>query len=208
MIDPTPLYKIAPIFAVALISPGPDFMMISTMALSRGRMAAILAALGITLGSLVYVALCLFGLSILLTKMHGVLMLVRVCGSAYLIYLAVQLWRASFKTQSSWESPVSAPSTRNPFLVGFITNMTNPKAIAFFTSIFTLTLPPDANLATQATIVLMMAFMPIVWFGIVACVLSSPRMRGVYMRFSHWIDRLAGTCLGFFGVRLLLSTQD
>lgn len=210
MIDPAPILKIVPIFALALIAPGPDFMMISSMALSRGRAAGMLAATGIAASVLVYTVLCMFGLGIVFASMQWLITAIRLCGGVYLVYLGVHLWRASLKPQSG-EAEVDVSrsgNSRNPFVIGFFTNMTNPKAMAFFTSIFALTLPPDASHATQAAMVLVMMLMPVLWFGIVTFGLSAPSTRKVYMKWSRWIDRVSGTFLAFFGLRLMFSGRD
>lgn len=204
MIDFIPIVKIIPIFAVALAAPGPDFMMISSMALSRGRVAGILASAGIAVGVLVYTVLSMFGMDVIFSKMQWLITVVRIGGGLYLVYLGIQLWRASLKNPVVEGQAVLAKK-KNPFVIGFLTNMTNPKAIAFFTSIFALTLPHDASWATKGAIIAVMGAMPIVWFGIVVFGLSSPPMRKLYLRWSQWIDRVAGTLLAFFGVRLLLS---
>ena len=208
MIDYIPLLKIAPIFAAALISPGPDFILITSLALSRGRAAGVWASVGIALGSLVWAMLCVFGLGLLFGKLQGLMIAVRVCGGLYLLYLGYQLWKASLKPQTAEVQEVTVDKQRNPFVVGFVTNMTNPKALAFFTSIFAVTLPNDASVATQGAILVMMGILPVLWFSLVSFCLSAPAMQKVYLRWSKWIDRVAGTFLAFFGARLLLSIKN
>jgi threonine/homoserine/homoserine lactone efflux protein len=70
-----------------------------------------------------------------------------------------------------------------------------------------LTLPPDANAETRAAIILVTAGMPVFWFSFVTLGLSTPVMRRAYMRCSRWIDRVAGTFLALFGLRLMFSGQ-
>lgn len=212
MIDPLPLLKIAPVFAVALISPGPDFMMITSMALSRGRMAGLLASFGIASGTALYASLSVLGLGVVFTHLHLLSVVVRLAGGLYLLYLAVLLWKESFRSTAGDErdqKDVPAVKTgKNPYVTGFVTNMTNPKAVAFFTSIFAFVLPADVSAGTQMALVSTVFVMAFTWFSFVVLVLSAPTMRRLYQKISHWIDRVAGTCLGFFGVRLILSTQD
>ena len=184
-------------------------MMISSVALSRGRMAGVMAACGIAVGVLVFVTLCMFGLGLVFAKMQWLMMAIKLCGGAYLIYLGYQLWKASLQPQTDSDMPVlSEKKQRHPFVLGFLTNMTNPKALAFFTSIFAVALPQDASFETQAASVTMMGVMPVLWFGFVSFCLSTPAMRKVYMRCSRWIDRVAGTFLAFFGARLLMSFKN
>jgi len=208
MIDCVPILKIIPIFTLALISPGPDFMLISSLALSRGRMAGILAAAGITMGNMIYIGLCMFGIGLLIAKLHWLAMTIRICGGAYLVYLGIQLWRASLVSkQEGGETVIPSDRKRNPFTVGLLTNLTNTKAMAFFTSIFAVTLSQDTNMPTQMVMVAAMLAVSFGWFSLVAVGLSSSSMRKVYMCWSKWIDRVSGTFLTLFGLRLMLSGQ-
>jgi threonine efflux protein len=209
MIDLVPLLKIIPIFTLALMSPGPDFMAVSSMALSRGRAAGCLAALGIALGTTIYTLLSVFGLGIVFSHLHWLMIAVRVSGGCYLVYLGYQLWKGSLQPQSG--DTVALPGAmkkRNPFMVGFLTNITNPKCLAFFASIFALTLPSNASGATQAAIVVLVGTMAAVWFGIVTLALSTPTMRKLYLRWSRWIDRVTGTFLAVFGLKLIFSGRN
>ena len=54
------------IWLAAVVSPGPNFLVVSRLALSRSRRSAIGATVGITVGSLIYAALTMFGLSVLI----------------------------------------------------------------------------------------------------------------------------------------------
>jgi RhtB (resistance to homoserine/threonine) family protein len=207
MVDFAPLLKVMPIFAVALISPGPDFMLVSTMALSRGRFAGILGAAGIATGSLIYIVLCMFGMGFVFAKMHWLVTFIRIAGGLYLVYLGIHLWKASLGKRNEQIQVITSRKGRNPFMAGFLTNITNPKALAFFTSVFALTLSPDTGLPTQALTIAGMFAMAFTWFGIVALGLSTPAVRQVYTRWSRWIDRLSGTFLTFFGLRLMFSEK-
>lgn len=56
------------IWLAAVVSPGPNFLVVSRLALSRSRLSAIGATLGIAVGSLTYAALTLFGLGVLILR--------------------------------------------------------------------------------------------------------------------------------------------
>ncbi len=210
MIDPQPLLKIAPLFALALIVPGPDFLMMTSMTFMHGRTAGCLAAIGIACGNTIYASLSVLGLGVIFTHVHWLAVLVRICGGLYLAYLGFLLWKESFQATETGVSfdTAEARQRKNPFLVGFMTNMTNPKAMAFFTSIFAVALPTDAGQTTQLALIGMITIMSLIWFGFVAVTFSAAAFRKTYLRWSRWIDRIAGTCLGLFGMRLLLSTKD
>lgn len=206
-IDFAALIKIVPIFTLAMISPGPDFVLISSMALSRGHKAAMQAAAGIAVGVMVYVALTLWGFSLVVHMIGDWIWIVRVLGGLYLIYLGYQLWCASLQQQPEHPAATETISKRqnHPFWTGFVTNMTNPKAFAFFTSIFAVALDEPANLATQLTVTVVLMLMPFLWFTAVGYCLSAPPMQQAYRRWSKWIDRAAGTFLALFGLKMLFA---
>src|SRR5450631_4421345 len=82
------------IWLAAVISPGPNFLVVSRLALSRSRRSAIGAAFGIAVGSLIYAGLTMFGLSVLILRFAWLGDSIRIVGGAYLVWLGVQAWRA------------------------------------------------------------------------------------------------------------------
>jgi threonine efflux protein len=82
------------IWLAAVVSPGPNFLVVSRLALSRSRGSAIGAALGIAVGSLIYAALTMFGLSVLILRFAWLGDTIRIVGGAYLVWLGIQARRA------------------------------------------------------------------------------------------------------------------
>jgi RhtB (resistance to homoserine/threonine) family protein len=204
MIEFLPLLKIAPIFLLALASPGPDFVFVSSQALSRGRGAGLLGAAGITFGITLYVALSVWGLAALFDRFLWLAMVVKLMGGCYLVYIGYSLWKSSATPLQSDRPQTKAPG-RKAFLMGILTSLTNPKSIAFFSSIFALILTPNTSFATQVVIVAGCSAMALGWFAFVALLLSTPHLKGPYGRSKIFIDRAAGTVIGFFGLTLLAS---
>ncbi len=44
-----------------------------------------------------------------------------------------------------------------------------------------------------------------VWYAVVVLALTNSRVRARYQNFRHWLDRLAGTALAIFGIRLITA---
>src|SRR5689334_2648501 len=82
------------IWLAAVVSPGPNFLVVSRLALARSRRLAIGATFGIALGSLIYAALTMFGLSALILRFAWLGDTLRIVGGAYLVWLGIQVWRA------------------------------------------------------------------------------------------------------------------
>jgi threonine efflux protein len=206
------LFKILSIFLLALISPGPDFMIVSSMSLNRGRGDGILAAAGIASVIALYTLVSLTGLSALFAHYLWMMMAIKLAGGLYLLYLAALLWRGSLQpAQTSAQTPAEVPTAvkkKSAYLAGALTSLTNPKAIAFFASIFAFALTPDTNLATKLSIGAAVPLITFLWFSFVAFGLSKGKVRARYQRWQRVIDRVTGTVLGFFGLKLILSAHE
>src|SRR5690606_21975708 len=70
------------------ISPGPSMLYLISRTLVQGRRAGIIALLGINCGSLFHICMMGVGLSIVLFAIPFVFGLIKICGAAYLLYLA------------------------------------------------------------------------------------------------------------------------
>lgn len=119
---------------VTVMSPGPGVVMTLTNTLRFGLKEAIGGILGIATGTLIVATLSATGLGILLTTSTAAFMVMKVIGSGYLLYLAFKLWRAplpNFKVTDTTNK-----GARRLFLQGFSLQLTNPKAIFFFLSVF------------------------------------------------------------------------
>lgn len=196
------------VWAIAVISPGPDFVATVHLAVSRSRREGILAGLGVTSGIALWIIASMAGLSVLFAQVSWLVNLFRLLGALYLLYLGVRtLWSAyrphpSEKMQGSEPQPDKRGSS---WRIGFLTNVGNPKALAFFGSIFAILLPAHPPLWFQCVCVLLMLGMAAAWFSAVACLFSfGPVARG-YQRLKRWLDLLTGGLFVALGLRLALS---
>src|SRR5262249_21124116 len=83
---------IAAVF-IGAVSPGPSFVLVSRIAVSRSRRAGLAAALGIGAGSVTFATLTLFGLNALLMQVEWLYLALKVAGGLYLIYIGIRIWR-------------------------------------------------------------------------------------------------------------------
>ena len=210
MIDFLPFLKVLPVYGIMLMVPGPDFLMVSSMSLSRGRFAGLQGAAGISTGFFFYTALSLWGLGYIFERVLWLSLAIKILGGLYLCYLGLLLWRASFQQQTvvTPQDEAVTGKGKNAYIMGLLTNFTNPKVMIFFASVFALALTSDANVATKTVTSLLCAMTAMVWFGFVAMVLSVPRLRVHYQRWSCVIDRLAGSIFIIFGLKLVFSGKS
>ncbi|MCY1384874.1 homoserine/Threonine efflux protein [compost metagenome] len=88
---------------------------------------------------------------------------------------------------------------------GYLVSMTNPKALAFYGSIFAVMVPAHAPVWFYAAIVVIAALVSGTWYCAMALLFSSPGVRGGFMRFKAVFETLMGSFLVVMGGKLLLT---
>jgi len=89
MQEASALLSLAAVFAVALVSPGPDVALVVRTALHQGQRAGLLSALGLACGILLHGTLVLSGVALLLSRTEWLFELVQVGGALYLGWLGI-----------------------------------------------------------------------------------------------------------------------
>lgn len=201
---------IAAVHIAALITPGPDFFFVSQTAVSRSRAEAMRGVLGITAGIMVWVSVALLGLHILLAKFPWLHQMILFCGGSYLSWMGVKILHSVFVHHGHAVIPASliaksVPRHQNTFVRGLFTNLSNPKALIFFGSIFSGFIIDDISSNGRWIIFTMITITTFLWFAIVAFIFSLPTMTRGYQRAARWIDSTAGTLFIAFGMNLLLG---
>lgn len=112
---------------VLYLTPGADLMFTLASGITGGPRAGMAAAAGISMGVLVHVATAALGLAVLLITYPTAYAAIKYLGAAYLLFLAIQSWRAdgNFKTGRG------STKMRHAFRRGFLTNILNPKVALF-----------------------------------------------------------------------------
>ncbi len=117
----------------ALITPGPDFFLVSQTAISRSRKEAVLVVLGICIGAMLWSLLALMGLNIIFEKMAWLKQGLLIAGGLYLCWLGYQMLRSAFSKNNQTINPITLPQSPYLFFMkGLLTNLSNPKAIIYF----------------------------------------------------------------------------
>ena len=203
----TELLAVVAITFFAVISPGPDFAMVSRNSLLLSRRTGVLTALGIAAGVCIHVSYTLLGVGLLIQQSLWLFNLIKLAGAAYLIFLGIKMLRAQPATGEEMASQ-PALSSLGALRTGFLTNVLNPKTTIFIVSLFMQVVQPQTPLAVQlgygAFIVLAHAH----WFSAVALFFSSASVRARLLSVRHWIDRVFGGLLVGFGMLLALTQQS
>lgn len=185
-----------------IASPGPNFVIVSRMAASGSRKGALAVVLGIALGSQVYAILTLAGVAVLLQQIGWLARLVQILGGTYLLFLG---WRGISAKHKVLEVGHDAEETSplQGLRIGLMVAFTNFKAIAFFIGLFAAAVPVEGPLWVKLSILVMLSVLQIGWYGCVALLLSQPKPRAVYARFRVGFERVMGSVLALYGLKMI-----
>src|SRR5262249_30220530 len=129
----------------------------------------------------------------------------KIIGGIYLLYLGFTMWRRSMKekTYLKQDQQTARRQFKSSYLTGLATNLTNPKTLIFYASIFTIVITDEGG--SRICLPILCALTSFSWFSFVTVVFSAPRLRTGYQKWAKIIDRSAGTIMLLFGVMLALS---
>ncbi|MGE6783541.1 LysE family translocator [Ensifer adhaerens] len=117
--------------AIFAYIPGPAMLYAAAQTMARGRIAGLMASLGIHLGCYVHVVAAAAGLSILFHAVPTLYLAVKLAGAAYLVWLGFTLMRS--KAGGDGGQPlVEAKSARRAFFESITVEVLNPKTAIFF----------------------------------------------------------------------------
>ncbi|MBN6709676.1 LysE family transporter [Haemophilus haemoglobinophilus] len=190
-----------------LLTPGPDFFYISRLAASHSKKNAICAAFGISLGCLVWAASAILGLAVLLTTYPSLQGMIMVLGGGYLAYLGVLMVKTNknveFETIEQEKSPKT--SVGKEAVKGLLVNLSNAKAIIFFSSVMSFVLVNLTETWQIITALVLLTLEVFLYFSFIALIFSHKSVKRFYSQYSRYIDNFAGIFFLCFGGYLIYS---
>lgn len=194
---------------LALLSPGPDFVLIVKSAIKNDSKDAMGVALGITMANAVYISLCLIGIGSILAASALLMIILKIIGGLFLIYLAVQALQARKNSYSQLDinESISANVTNTTFLkefvAGFISGIFNPKNLLFYLSLFTVVLTPEVSFAFKLSLGVWMTIVVFLWDTSIIFLLSTRKVRQKFTQAAYYIGKITGALLGIIGVTIV-----
>ncbi len=207
MIDIASLIAIGLALGIGAASPGPSFFLVTSIAASGGRLRALAAAVGIGFGALLLAIVSLLGLTAILSSFPIISLSFRFAGGLYLVYLGIKIWCSSERRIEAISGSLSTiPSVeKNYFLTGLFTQLSNPKTIAVYSSVFGTFLPSTPSIIYSIFICTIVFIIETGWYFIVALAMSTAISRNAFASQKVWIDLLAGGVMVALGINLLHS---
>jgi len=155
---------------LALLSPGPDFFLILTSLLQKGRRYTYGVVLGVTLGNALILMVCLFGFMMLGNLSITILLVLKWMGAGYLVYLSFLCFKAAqgatvnmtveedilVKQEFSYKNKIKS------LALGLQSSLLNPKNIMFYSS-FMLLIQKDFSLFQKLLMSTWMVGVVLIW---------------------------------------------
>ncbi|WP_269931908.1 LysE family transporter [Aminobacter sp. HY435] len=199
------------VFAVLMVMPGADFVMVVRQSVVHGRRAAIITSVGIGVSLLFHVSYTILGIGLIVSKSLLVFSLLKWAGAAYLVYLGIKALRAGPMETVSLDvpegtEPAKQVSAARCFLTGFVTNALNPKAVLFFLPLFTAMVSHQTPAAVKGVYGLLMAVVLIAWFVGVSMFFTMASVRERFVAWGRWFNKATGMI--FIGLGIKLATTQ
>jgi threonine/homoserine/homoserine lactone efflux protein len=184
---------------LALISPGPAFVMSIQTTLSSGRKSGVHFGVGLGLMAAVWTSLALVGLEAVFLVFPWAYGLIKTIGAIYLLYIAATIWRNSAQKLTV----DSNQNTAKSFVRGVLVNALNPKSVLFAAAVLIVVFPPNMLFNENAFVVLNHFLVEVVFYSTLACIMSRQTVREKYISLKLYLDRISSVALGGFGLSLL-----
>ncbi|MFC3393403.1 LysE family translocator [Brenneria rubrifaciens] len=194
----------ATITILAVISPGPDFAMVTRNSYAFGSRTVLISSFGIVCGVQVHVKYTVLGIAVVIVNSPLLFLAMKVFGASYLIYLGFK----SLTNQRGLkleETSGSAPSPLAAFRMGFLTNALNPKTMLFVVATYTQVVHAGSPISHNFAYGLFMSISHWIWFSIVALFFAAPAMRRRLLNHQLTVDKILGAALIALGASLAFT---
>jgi threonine/homoserine/homoserine lactone efflux protein len=188
-----------------IVTPGPDTALTIRNTLLGGRRAGVFTSVGVALGQATWTLATSAGLAVILVASQPVFRAVRFAGAAYLVWLGVQALSAAMKSADALAGARLATSRLKSTVAlrqGMISNLTNPKMIAFFPALLPQFALGRSHFLSLLFLGLLFSAMTLVWLAAYAIAVSKASdfiRRG---RVRRLLEAATGAALISLGLRL------
>jgi len=189
-------------FFIVAVSPGPANISNATIAMSHGRKTSLIYGAGLSCGLVFWGIIAASGMGAMLQSSLYLLMVLKVIGGLYLLWLAYQSARQAIKPD---QQHAVVASGQKWFVRGLLLNMSNPKSVLAWMAALSVGL--DAGDGTEAVIAatavcIAVGFANNALYSVLFSV--GGMMRG-YQKCSKWIGGIVATLFSFAGLGLIRS---
>ncbi|MEH6457947.1 MAG: LysE family translocator [Cocleimonas sp.] len=188
---------------VVVISPGPAAIAVTAESASNGFKRSFLVILGIAIANVIFFILSATGITALMIASHTLFTIIKWVGVAYLLYLGLSAIFSHAGPLSINPSNKKKVSGYKVFLRGFVLELSNPKALLYFSAL----LPQFINISDpifpQLTLLcLITIFIDLFCYSLYGYLGAKSVSVGISPSMIKLINRTAGGMLIFAGVKM------
>ena len=194
---------------VMVLTPGPNMIYLLSRSICQGRRAGVISLFGVIAGFVVHMLAAAIGLTALFLAVPLAYEVLKWAGACYLLYLAWQAVkpgaRSPFEARDLPEDP-----PRKLFLMGFLTNVLNPKIAIFYLSIFPQFVSPEHGSVFVQSIVLGCTQIAVSFTVNLVIALSAATLAAWFLRNPRWmaVQRyVMGFVLAALAVRIAIEER-
>jgi threonine/homoserine/homoserine lactone efflux protein len=189
--------------ALVIVTPGQDTALTIRNTLLGGRTAGVFTAIGVSAGQATWTVATSLGVGALLVASEPAFFALKLAGGAYLVFLGVQtLWRRGKVLPLALGG--ERVGSRTALRQGVLSNLGNPKMLAFFTSL----LPQFASsFAGLLALGLTFCAMTLVWLSLYSVIVTKAGALLRRERVRRTIEAVTGTVLIALGLRLATEAK-
>ena len=189
---------------VALLSPGPDFFLLTGYAVRYRMRGSAGLCLGIASGNALYIMLAILGWSSL-RHAPALFTVIELTGAGYLLWIGSRLMRSRPAAFTADGTTAAFPAFSRQILLGLGSSLLNPKNALFYLALMTSILGANVTLLQQATCGVWMTGVVLLWDLMMVWLIGLPGVQARLTGYIPVIERLAGAVLAGFGGWILLT---
>lgn len=205
MFDSVNLLLILAAAFVATISPGPATFAIAGAALGSGRKYGLALASGVTTGSITWSIGAAAGLSTIMIANTWLFEVVRHFGALYLMWLAYKSARVVFSASTQGSQVDLERSLGKAYTKGLKVHLTNPKAVLFFGSLYSIGIPAVAGLESILLVIVAVGLQSFILFHLYALLFSLAPVVRRYVRLRRWFEGIFAVAFGAASLKVLTA---
>jgi threonine/homoserine/homoserine lactone efflux protein len=204
-VDPQKFAVYCGVTVVMAAFPGPANLFSVANGMQKGRRAVLEGVVGMNSATLVWFAAAALGLGALITAFPWLFKAMTLLGAAYVAWLGAKSLRSALKNQGE-DPPLTVRPGRSALRDGFAVQISNPKAILFFTAVLppfiVLNRPLLPQLAMFAVVVIGMDVITMTTYGLGGAALAA---RMTEPHFRRMFSAVVGALL--IGAAVLIATR-
>ncbi|CAM3227484.1 conserved membrane hypothetical protein [Xenorhabdus nematophila F1] len=194
---------------LSYLTPGPDWAVISK-GVFRDKREGMITAFGVQSGLFFHLVLGSLGATVILATSKTAFSILQIIGAFYLVYLGSSGLREIYLNKNQQQlmtvSQDISQQKRNPFLIGLLANIFNPKVAIFFISILPQFINPSLPPLRQVIILGMIdIIIGVFWWIIFVYALSYIQRVFLKGKFQVIIESITNVFLLLFGFIMLVG---